>query len=71
MLKQGSINVIVGWVAIDELVEKQSIEWDSPIRWTWEESMVVPDSVIIRYIDSSLVLIEIIVAVFFVETQCS
>jgi hypothetical protein len=42
MLKHGAVDVIVRWIAIDELVKKQGVQWYSPIRWTGKICMVRP-----------------------------
>ena len=47
MFEGSAVDVVVGWVTIHELVEEEGVEWHSPVCWTWEEGMVIPDAEVI------------------------
>ena len=69
MFEGSAVDVVVGWVTVHELVKEESVEWHSPVCWTWEEGMVVPDAEVIRRVCGSLVLVEVVVCVLFIEPQ--
>ena len=33
MFEKRAIYVVVGWVAVDELIDEQGVEGEAPIRW--------------------------------------
>lgn len=68
MLEYSSVDVVVCWIAIDELVEEDGVEWHSPVNRTRMKVMIVPFAVVICNVNSRAVLVEIVVLKLFLET---
>ena len=68
MFKHGAIDIVVRWISIDELVQKQSIEWHSPVQRTRKVGVILPGAVVVCDIDCGLVLVEVVVKVLLVES---
>lgn len=59
-LEQGAIDVVVRWVAVDESVKEQGVEWETPIRRRPVVCVVRPLSPVVQYMLSGSVLIQVV-----------
>lgn len=71
MFEDGAINVIVGWVAIDKAIEKESVERKAPVCGGRREFVTLPFAGIVKRIDGFLILIQIVVDITFIITKGS
>lgn len=42
MFEEGAIDIVVGWITVDESIEKEGVERKAPILWRSSEVMVLP-----------------------------
>lgn len=71
MFKQSAVDVIVGRVAVDEAIEKESIERKAPVLWRRSEGVVLPFSAVVKRMDSVLVGVQVVVDITFIVTKGS
>lgn len=63
VFEQCAVNIIVGRVAVDEAIQEESIEWESPVVWGRMifSRVIWPFSPVIRRICCGLVLVEVVI----------
>jgi hypothetical protein len=62
MFEGCAVDVVVGWITVNKLVKEKGVEGHSPVGWTWMKAVVIPDSIIVKNIDSGFVLVKIVLA---------
>ena len=60
MFEECAIDVVVRWISIYEPVEKESVEWKTPVLWRRSELMVFPDARVFQRMAGLLVCVEVV-----------
>lgn len=69
MFEYGGIGVVVCWIAIDESVQKQGVEWEPPVRRGGCILVSFPFSPVIDRIGCCLVLIQVVLHIGWVVSE--
>lgn len=70
MLKEGAIDVVVGRIAIDKPIEEKRIDWEPPVFWGREVSVIRPFAPVLGRISRVLVFVEVIGNECFIVWPC-